>query len=424
MKYSNSTYRLYHDEKRFSSVIRARVTMKEPVDIDILRRSVNTAIKRYPYFAVHVTVDKDGGYVLLPNHKEVAVLPVSEKCPKLATKKVNGHLLFVECEGKDIFFHISHALCGGQAFQPWVMTAVYQYVIDRYQVLPEAPEIRKPGSPLLPGETSKCTAEDLPDEKPIYYYKGMHPAIMAKDYLNGLFNPFKRDPNYMVFTFDQKTLVRFIKANDASVASFFIVVIAKALDRVLPEKIRVIGGETAHNPRKDFGLPNSHYDFLSHAYFDYDRDMLKWDMEKLGTMTRGQMILQTDPSVSGDQLRKVFGLYDQLDQIKGLKEKKAFLKDHNPSTGKDARHGTFLCNYSGQMDWGEVADYIETYALIVDGHLVFEVTSMGDKIFLSFMRLFQETKYVSALESVLDELGIPYKVNGPFPKHLSKHVLP
>ena len=69
MKYSNSTYRLYHDEKRFSFAIYARVTMKEPVDIDILRRSVNTAIKRYPYFAVHVTADKDGGYVLLPNHK-------------------------------------------------------------------------------------------------------------------------------------------------------------------------------------------------------------------------------------------------------------------------------------------------------------------------------------------------------------------
>jgi hypothetical protein len=228
----------------------------------------------------------------------------------------------------------------------------------------------------------------------------------------------------MIFTFDQKSLIRFIKENDSSVASFFIVVIAKALDRVLPKKVPVIGGETGHNPRKDFGLPNSHCDFLSHAFFDYDRDMLKWDMEKLGTMTRGQMILQTDPSVSGGQLRKVFELYDELDQIKGLEEKKAFLKKHNPSTGKDARHGTFLCNYSGQMDWGEVADYIESYVLIVDGHLVFEVTSMGDKIFLSFMRLFQETKYVRALTDVLDELGISYKVEGPFPKHLSKHLLP
>jgi hypothetical protein len=308
--------------------------------------------------------------------------------------------------------------------QPWIMTVIYQYVVDKYHVLPHAPEIRKPGSPLLPDETAECTMETLPDEEPIYHYAGKNPAVMIKDYLTGFYNPFKRDSNYTIFTFDQESLVSFIKENDASVASFFIVAVAKALDRVLPEKIRVIGGETAHNPRKEYGMPNSHCDFLSHAFFDYDRDMLKWDMEKLGTMTRGLMILQTDPSVSGDELRKVFGLYDQLDQIKGVKEKKAFLKDHNPSTGKDARHGTFLCNYSGQMDWGEVADYIETYALIVDGHLVFEVTSMGDKIFLSFMRLFRVTKYVKAPTDVLDEPGISYKVEGPFPKRLSKSALP
>lgn len=93
MKYSINTYRLYQDDKKFSTVMRARVTMKEPVDIDILRRSVNTAIKRYPYYAVHVTVDKDGAYVLQPNHKEVVVLPVLKKCPKAGSRRANGHLL-------------------------------------------------------------------------------------------------------------------------------------------------------------------------------------------------------------------------------------------------------------------------------------------------------------------------------------------
>ena len=40
------------------------------------------------------------------------------------------------------------------------------------------------------------------------------------------------------------------------------------------------------------------------------------------------------------------------------------------------------------------------------------------------MRLFRETKYIGALKERLDELEIPYKVDGPFPKHLSRHVLP
>ena len=126
MKYSINTYRLYYNEKNFPSVMRGRVTLKEPVDIDILRRSVNTAIRRYPYYAVHVVADKDGGYVLLPNHKEVVVLPVLKKCPKLGSRRVNGHLLFVECEGKDSYFHMSHSMCGGQGMQPWSRTVIYQ----------------------------------------------------------------------------------------------------------------------------------------------------------------------------------------------------------------------------------------------------------------------------------------------------------
>ena len=64
MKYSLDTYRLYRSESMFSHTIRIVVNMKETVDPDILRHSVNIAIRRYPYFAVRVTVDKDGGYVL------------------------------------------------------------------------------------------------------------------------------------------------------------------------------------------------------------------------------------------------------------------------------------------------------------------------------------------------------------------------
>ena len=69
MKYSLDTYRMYRSESMFSHVIRIVVNMKDTVDPDILRHSVNIAVRRYPYFAVRVTVDKDGGYVLQPNQE-------------------------------------------------------------------------------------------------------------------------------------------------------------------------------------------------------------------------------------------------------------------------------------------------------------------------------------------------------------------
>ena len=54
MKYSLDTYRLYSKEGVFSFVLRAKVRMKEEVDIEVLRSAANTAIKRYPYFAKKV----------------------------------------------------------------------------------------------------------------------------------------------------------------------------------------------------------------------------------------------------------------------------------------------------------------------------------------------------------------------------------
>ncbi len=424
MKYSIDTYRLYYGEERFASSCRVRVTLKEEVDADALQRAVNTAIKRYPYFAVKVTVDEDGGYVLVPNPEPVAVLPVTKKVRNLCSKEVNEHLLFVEYEGRDIFFYISHSLCGGKGALPWIMTTMYQYVKEKYGIEPNAPGIRKPESELLEGEATEPSIEMLAKEPPVCRSKGKKPVMLAWDYLNGLFNPFVRNHNYRRYTFNQKDIIAFAKNNDASVASFFLVVTGKALDRVLPEKDRVIVGEIAHNPAADIGLPNSHCDLLSHVFIDYDREILKWDMEKLGTVTRGAIILQTDPTVSSDQLRQLYNLYEQADQISGLKNKREFLKKNNPSSGKDARHGTYIVNYTGQVDWGEVADYIESYNVIVEGHVILEILSMADKIFVSFMQMTNTKKYVNAFESVLKDLSIPFKVEGPFPKRLPKHELP
>lgn len=424
MKYSLDTCRLYQREDRFSYVIRVKVTMKEPVDGEILRHSVNTAITRYPYFSVRVAQGKDGGYKLLPNDKPVTVLPIAEKPRSVCSEEVNKHLLFVEYSGKDLYFNISHSLCGGRGAFPWVMTNVYQYVKERYRVSPDAPEIRKPGEPMLEGEDTEPTLDMLTTDRQIYTRRPAKPTVMIMDYMNGLYNPFLRSNTYHVFEFRQNEVMNLARGNDNSVISFFMIVMAKALDKVLPAKDKIIRGESAHNTFAGLGIPNSHYDMLSHVWVDYERPQLGWDMEKLGTMTRGQFILQTDPTFSHPQMRKLFKLYDEIDNILGLKNKRDYMEKHNPSTGKDAEHGTFLVNYTGEMHWGEVADYIESYVAVVDGHLVLEISAMEGKIFISFMQMVKGNKYIDAFRQVLDELGLEYRMTGPFPKHLAKHCQP
>ena len=424
MKYSVNTYRLYQNEKLFAHTVRIHVRMKKPVDMDVLDRAVNNAITRYPYFAVRVTTDDDGGYVLAPNDKKIVVMPTSKKLPRVGSDSVNNHLLYVDCAGNDIFFNISHTMCGGRGFLPWVMTNVYEYVKEKYIVEPDSPNIRKAGSELLPGETSEPAMEMLTTEEPIYKRKIQKAPALGLDYLNGLFNPFKRNPNYYVVSVNQQDFLKVSKANDSSVLSLFFIIFARVLDRVFPEKERVIVGEAAHNPRESVGLPNTHCDFLSHVYVDYDRDSLKGDLEKLGTRTRGQIILQTDPSVSHAEVRKLFELYEKVDQQHGLKAKRKYMKEHSLSTGKDAQHGSFIVNYPGLMDWGELAGYVDWYAFVIEGHFTVEITAMADKIFVGFMQLIKTDKYIKLLKEELEKAGIPCTVEGPFPKRLPKHEIP
>ncbi|MBO6307855.1 MAG: hypothetical protein J6N70_03245 [Oribacterium sp.] len=422
--HSLDTYRLYAEEKTFSFAVRVRVVMKDKVDIHALDKAVNRTIKRYPYFSVKAGLDEDGAYVLDHNDRPVKVITSSGSLPKLGSKEVNEHLVFVDCKGRNIFFNISHSLCGGKGFMPWVMTNVYEYVREKYGTEPYAPEINKWDSPLLPTETAEPTINTLTSEAPIYTYKSKKPVVMIGDYMNGMYNPFARHPNYRIFTINQKDLLPFIKSNDSSVASFFLITMAKALDKVLPEKHKVIGGEIAHNPRESLGIPDAHVDILSHVHIDYERNMLHESMEKLGTMTRGQIILQTDPSVSHSELRRKLKIYEELDKVKSVGEKRRFYAAHDPSSGKEAQHGTYIVNYTGNVDWGELADYVDSYVIIVEGHLLLEITSLADKIFVCFMQLINTDKYANAFIKVLDEMGIPCTVKGPYNKNQTKHILP
>ena len=424
MKYSIDTYRLYQSEKRFFHTVRIHVRMKDDVDIDLLDKAINTAIKRYPYFAVKVALDDDGGYVLLPNDKRIVVLPTKKKLPRLGSKAVNEHLIYADCEGKDIYLNISHTMCGGKGFQPWVMTTMWEYVKEKYDVIPDAPAIWKPDSDLLPGETAEPTMEMLSEEAPIIKRKLGKTPILAMDYLNGLMNPFKRKPNYWVFVIDQADLIKVAKQNDSSVITFFFIAFARVLDRFFSKKYKTIVAEAAHNPRESMGIPNTHCDFLSHVYVSFDRDRLQGDLETLGTMARGQIILQTDPSISHAEIRKLFRLYEAIDNEHGIKNKRKYMAKHSLSSGDDAQHGSFILNYTGQTDWGEVADYIDWYAYIIEGHYTIEVTALADKIIVGFMQLIDTDKYALSFQEELDKMGVPCKVEGPFPKRQPKHELP
>ncbi len=57
--------------------IRLRVVMNDEVQPQALQQAAQSAIKRYPYFAVEVTIGSEENYELVPNNRPVVVVPLS-----------------------------------------------------------------------------------------------------------------------------------------------------------------------------------------------------------------------------------------------------------------------------------------------------------------------------------------------------------
>lgn len=422
MKQTFESYCLYKISFVCKYVIRTKVKMKDAIDIDALRRAVNIATRRYPYFMVKLEIDEEGSYVFVPNNNDVVVIPTSKKNPDLCTKKVNFHLLYVDCKENEIYFNISHALTGGKGMTPWLMTCVYQYVKEKYGVEPYAPSIRKPDSPLLEDEIAQPTLEMVKDSERLDVKRFKGGKMLIFDYLNGLINPFISSNEYYEIEFEQKDIIKYSKMSDSSVLTFFEILMFKTMAKVFPKVVKFVG-ECAHNPSADMGIPNSYINVISHVLFLFDRKMLDWDMQKIGTIERGSMYLQIDPLFSRNEVLRNIELAEGIDGVIGHKRKLRYEKQHSTTFKDGAVHGTFIVNYSGYTDWGEVADYMDGYYLIVDGHQMIELSAYRDKIFCCFMQVIRTNKYIDSFKEVLEELNIGYKIRGPFKKGLVKHKI-
>ena len=126
--------------------------------------------------------------------------------------------------------------------------------------------------------------------------------------------------------------------------------------------------------------------------------------------------MQLQPEYAYDTLRKFYQYTDGIDSVKGLKEKNKYASK-NSHRVPDV-HNSFLINYMGREDWGEMTEYVERAHIITDAHLLFEILDVGDKFCISLMQMNKKTKYMDCFCQVLDEEKIPYKIHGVFKNHL------
>ena len=177
-----------------------------------------------------------------------------------------------------------------------------------------------------------------------------------------------------------------------------------------------------HNFRNEVGCPNTTCDIVRSVHVCYPDKMADATLDRLCTVTRGAVILQTQPENAIYDGKRMFDRLNNADNCTTLEEKVAYCQQNKGISA--SVQDSFMVSYTGWTKWGDMIDYIETGDVITDGHLMLEVMSLNDKIGVTFEQVVNDTRYIEGFIRELEAEEIPYTLSGPFEKNMASFKLP
>ena len=218
---------LYGANEDFFSTFRLAIRMKSIVDYELLSRSVERAMVRYPYFCV--CPEREGEELVLRYNKHPVPVFCDDRTVTLGSDESRGHLISFGCKDNTIFIDASHYLADGMGVDPLLKTLLYLYVSERYGTEGlETDRIRMPDSPVGEGEfvypfpdramdtEELCILPKAPEEA-----YGLDPDAFDKD---GLYAYHLHIP--------QKAMMAKASSSDGSPVSFLSVLLYRAFQRL------------------------------------------------------------------------------------------------------------------------------------------------------------------------------------------------
>ena len=397
---------LYGANEDFLSTFRLAIRMKDTVDYDILSRSVEKAIVRYPYFCVFPERE-DENIVLRYNNQPVPVFR-DDRTVMLGSKESSGHLISFGCKNNTIFIDCSHYLVDGMGVSPLMMSLLYLYVSERYGVEElKAERIRMSDSPICDGEhiypfpdraINNEELRILPKEPDEVY--DLDPAVFDE---KGLYAYHLHIP--------QNEMMAKASSSDGSPVSFLSVLLYRALHRLDHNIDKPVVAHVQHQYRAVLRTPMSHHSLVNYISVAMAPRLNKWDVEKQNTVVRGQVILKGDKDsdiASINRLIEAFPNESSFDDKKGAMAHFA---------EKSVLGKTFGISYVGKMDWCGLEHYVEDlHAYIGEKHtknmLLIEVMTVGEDFSLTFMQSGKGEKYLNAFMDEIRSLGISVNLVG------------
>ena len=409
---------LYGANEDFFSTFRLAIRMNSPVDYELLARSVEKAMVRYPYFCVYP--EREGETLVLRYNKRPLPVFPDDRTVTLGSEDSRGHLISFGCKDRTIFIDASHYLADGMGVDPLLKSLLYIYVSERYGTEGlEVERIRMPDSPVCEGEFAypfpdrmiEAEELDILPKAPEEAYS-LDPDAFDKD---GLYAYHLHIP--------QKAMMAKASSSDGSPVSFISVLLYRALHRLDQNIDKPVVAHVQHQYRPTLQTPMSHHSLVNYIPVVLSPRMSGWDVEKQNTVVRGQVILKGGRDADVVAIRH---LIEAFPVDASLADKKEAMARY----AEGSIHGkTFGISYVGKMDWCGLERYVnDLHAYIGEKHtenmLLIEIMTVGEDFSLTFMQSGRGEKYLNAFLQEIRALDIPVSLVGEEKYALCNTCLP
>lgn len=412
------TYLLYESRPNALSNtnIRFSLELTEDINGEILSEAANEAIRRYPYFSVRIKI-RNGSYIFIPNTLPVVVMKTKTPSAPLGSKEVNYHLNYIDYTDDTIYFNISHSITDAAGYIPFIKSVLYQYLIRIHSEPISSEGINLPDSAFFPGEFDFPKISSLPESDFSFNRDVKMGYFPADDYIHAMKKPDFQNDGYYCISMKQRELMKYVHSNDASPAAIIAVFMFKALAPLFPKKEDVFSAGIACNFRKAVNCPNAFHSISRALHAQYKRSYLDMPVDKLGTITRGMIMLQSQPENSVIQMKKTLEFYENIDSLKTVDEKRKFCLNEGVFT-KGCKD-TYNVSYVGQTDFGAMNRFVRSMNTIAFGNLLVEINAIGNMFYITFNQVIKTDKYINAFLNTLNEADLSYSVSNYKTKNIA-----
>ena len=342
----------------------AFLTLKDPVNGEILRSAVDALRTRFPYFYVRAAY-RGKDEEIVPNGLPMTIRntwdPIS-----FNTETANFHLAAWKYEGRRLALEISHALTDGAGILPYVRSALYLYLSKVTGSVIDPAGFRLPGQPIPESETGNPFRDlDVDSAAPLYQKKPV------PDFLR-LAGGADRGKTVFCLKLHESQVLQYCRDFDGTPNVIVSVMLAKAARRLDPSGDKPVTAMVCIDHKALLGNRDNYRCFVGSAFLDFPRDRASDNVQKTCTIARGQLMLQAQPENSLWEIRQ--------------------MKQGLPPPSPDIPQASVCVSYPGGRSFGQLAPWIDEFYIMTSlskiTDVLCEITCVGHSFFLAFMQPF------------------------------------